>query len=150
MSLCATNRRRRLLNYSDLAGLLIQRIKPIPSLEYGSHRKRKRKVKAMKKTILLVLTVLFTISAWAQAPAVGSGRYDQQIQQEVNKVLSSNDKWQGITASVEDGIVTLQGTTKILIDKLDLQKKISKLDHVQGVRNQVQVATTVPDDQLQK
>jgi osmotically-inducible protein OsmY len=112
--------------------------------------KKKKEGKAMKKTILLVLTVLFTISAWAQAPAVGSGRYDQQIQQEVNKVLSSKDKWQGITASVEDGIVTLQGTTKILIDKLDLQKKISKLDHVQGVRNQVQVATTVPDDQLQK
>jgi osmotically-inducible protein OsmY len=51
---------------------------------------------------------------------------------------------------VDDGIVTLQGSTKVLIDKLDAQKKISKLDHVQGVRNQVEVATTVPDDQLQK
>jgi osmotically-inducible protein OsmY len=90
------------------------------------------------------------MSAWAQTPVVGSGRYDQQIQQEVTKVLNSKDKWKGITASVEDGIVTLQGSTKVLIDKLDAQKKISKLDHVQGVRNQVEVATTVPDEQLQK
>jgi osmotically-inducible protein OsmY len=104
----------------------------------------------MKKTLLLVLTALLTMSAWAQTPAVGSGRYDQQIQQEVTKVLNSKDKWKGITASVDDGIVTLQGSTKVLIDKLDAQKKISKLDHVQGVRNQVEVATTVPDDQLQK
>ena len=104
----------------------------------------------MKQTLLLVLAALLTMSAWAQTPAVGSGRYDQQIQQEVVKVLNSKDKWKGITASVEDGIVTLQGSTKVLIDKLDAQKKISKLDHVQGVRNQVEVATTVPDEQLQK
>src|SRR5207244_823896 len=74
----------------------------------------------MRKTILLVLTVLFTISTWAQAPAVGRGRYDQQIQQEVTKILSSKDKWQGLTASTEDGIVTLRGTAKVLIVKLDV------------------------------
>ena len=112
--------------------------------------KEKRKVPTMRKTILLVLTVLFTISTWAQAPAVGRGRYDQQIQQEVTKILSSKDKWQGLTASTEDGIVTLQGTAKVLIDKLDVQKKINKVDHVQGVRNQVEISTTVPDEQLQK
>ena len=104
----------------------------------------------MKKILLLVLAALLTASAWAQTPAVGSGRYDQQIQQEVTKVLNSKDKWKGITASTDDGIVALQGSTKVLIDKLDAQKKISKLDHVQGVRNQVEVATTAPDEQLQK
>jgi osmotically-inducible protein OsmY len=102
------------------------------------------------KKILLVLAALLTTSAGAQTPAVGSGRYDQQIQQEVTKVLNSKDKWKGITASTDDGIVALQGSTKVLIDKLDAQKKISKLDHVQGVRNQVEVATTAPDEQLQK
>ena len=104
----------------------------------------------MEKILLVVLAALLTASAWAQTPAVGSGRYDQQIQQEVTKVLNSKDKWKGITASTDDGIVALQGSTKVLIDKLDAQKKISKLDHVQGVRNQVEVATTVPDEQLQK
>jgi hyperosmotically inducible protein len=102
----------------------------------------------MKKTIFLVLATIFTVSAWAQN--VGSGRYDQQIQQEVTKTLSSHDRWKGLTASVEDGIVTLRGSLKLLIDKIDAQKKVSKLDHVNGVRNEIEVATTIPDDQLQK
>ncbi len=94
--------------------------------------------------------MLLAMSAWAQNAPSGNGRYDQQIQQGVSKILASKDKWQGITASTEDGIVTLQGKSKVLIDTLDAQKKISKLEHVQGVRNQVGVATEVPDEQLQK
>ena len=50
----------------------------------------------------------------------------------------------------EDGIVTLQGTANLLIDKLDAAKKIKKLEHVQGARNQVEVASNVPDQQLQQ
>ena len=104
----------------------------------------------MRKISWAFLVALLSISTWAQTPGVGSGRYDQQIQQEVTKLLNSKDKWRGITATTEDGIVTLQGSTKVLIDKLDAQKKVGKLEHVQGVRNQVDVATTVPDEQLQK
>ncbi|MBW8869357.1 MAG: BON domain-containing protein [Acidobacteriales bacterium] len=103
----------------------------------------------MKTISTLVLGVLLAVSAWA-APAVGTGRYDQQIQQDVTKSLTSKDKWQGITASVDDGIVTLQGSVKVLIDKLDAQKKASKVEHVAGVRNQVEVSSTASDEQLQK
>jgi osmotically-inducible protein OsmY len=81
---------------------------------------------------------------------VGSGRYDQQIQQEVTRLLDSKDKWKGMTASTDDGIVTLQGTANLLLDKLDAAKKIKKLEHVQGARNQVEVASDVPDQQLQQ
>jgi len=81
---------------------------------------------------------------------VGSGRYDQQIQQEVTRLLDSKDKWKGMTASTDDGIVTLQGTANLLLDKLDAAKKIKKLEHVQGARNQVEVASNVPDQQLQQ
>ena len=104
----------------------------------------------MKKTIFLTVIMLFAISAWAQNSGVGTGRYDAQIQQDATKILSSKDKWKNITASTDDAIVTLQGTTKLLIDKIDVQRKINKVEHVSGVRNQVEVATTVPDDQLQK
>jgi len=93
--------------------------------------------------------VLFAISAWAQ-PQTGAGRYDQQIQQEVTKALQSKDKWKGMTGATDDGIVTLEGTAKILIDKLDAGKKVSNLDHVQGVRNHVEVEGNVPDPQLQQ
>ena len=101
-------------------------------------------------TAFLAAAVLFGVCAWAQNGNVGTGRYDQQIQQDTTKILNSKDKWHSVTASTDDGIVTLQGTTKLLIDKLDLQKKVNKVDHVSGVRNHVEVETTVPDDQLQK
>src|SRR5205809_1920721 len=97
-----------------------------------------------------MLTGLFAISVWAQSGRVGTGRYDQQIQQEASKALSSKDKWKGITASTDDGIVTLQGTTKLLIDKLDAAKKVDKLEHAQGVRNHVEVESNVPDQQLRE
>jgi hyperosmotically inducible periplasmic protein len=104
----------------------------------------------MKKTLLLIFTALFTIATWAQVPAVGTGRYDQKIQEEAAKLLSSKDKWKGITASTDDGIVTLQGRARLLIDKLDAQKKVDKLEHVQGVRNHVEVEGNIPDQQLQQ
>jgi len=109
-----------------------------------------RKIKAMRKAYLLLVTIWFAMSVWAESPLVGSGRYDPQIQQEVTRLLDSKDKWKGVTASTDDGIVTLQGTANLLIDKLDAAKKIKKLEHVQGARNQVEVASNVPDQQLQQ
>lgn len=106
-------------------------------------------VKTMRQPLLLVAAVLFAISALAQSQT-GSGRYDQQIQQEATRALQSKDKWKAMTASTDDGVVTLQGTAKLLIDKLDAGKKVSNLDHVQGVRNHVQIEGNVPDQQLQQ
>src|SRR5260370_40782613 len=82
-----------------------------------------RKIKTMRKAYLLLVTILFAMSVWAESPMVGSGRYDQQIQQEVTRLLDSKDKWKGMTASTDDGIVTLQGTSNLLLDKLDAAKK---------------------------
>lgn len=106
-------------------------------------------MKKVRKLFLLIVAALFAVTALAQAQT-GSGRYDQQIQQEVTKALQSKDKWKGITASTDDGIVTLQGTVKLLIDKLDAQKKVDHQDHVQGVRNHVEVEGNIPDQQLQQ
>src|SRR5438270_512067 len=103
----------------------------------------------MKRILGSLVAVLFSVSVWAQAPQTGSGRYDAQIQQEVTKILQSKDKWKGITASTDDGIVTLQGQAKVLIDSLDASKKVDKVDHVQGVRNHVDVQSNVSDAQLQ-
>jgi hyperosmotically inducible periplasmic protein len=104
----------------------------------------------MKKVLSLAMPLFLGISVWAQAGSVGTGRYDPQIQQEVTKVLQSKDRWKGITASTDDGIVTLQGSAKVLIDKLEAGKKADKLAHVQGVRNHVEVEGNVPDEQLRQ
>jgi len=104
----------------------------------------------MRKIVGLAVAVLCSVSLWAQTARVGTRRYDAQIQQEVTKLLQSKDKWSGITASTDDAIVTLQGTAKLLIDKLDAGKKVNKLDHVAGVRNHIEVEGNVPDQQLQE
>lgn len=98
----------------------------------------------------MVLCSLLAIPVWAQSAAVGTGRYDPQIEQEVNRLLQSKDKWKGVTAATDDAIVTLQGTAKLLIEKLDVGRKVGKLEHVQGVRNHIEVQGNVSDAQLQR
>jgi hyperosmotically inducible periplasmic protein len=104
----------------------------------------------MKRILASIVAILFSVCVWAQTSQTGTGRYDAQIQQEVTKLLQSKDKWKGITAYTDDGIVTFQGQVKVLIDSLDAAKKVSKLDHVQGVRNHADVEGKVSDAQLQK
>jgi osmotically-inducible protein OsmY len=103
----------------------------------------------MKKqgfAITVALLVLLSISAMA-----ATGRYDQQIQQTVSQKIHHAKQLQSVSASVEDGIVTLTGIVSLYQDKLDAANKIKKLANVGGVRNDIEVAgTTVPDSQLQK
>jgi len=98
-----------------------------------------------RRNVLLVvlLSVGFAWSALAQG-----GRFDPQIQDEVQKVLQSNPKFQNVHATIEDGIVMLTGTVKLYFDKLEAEKKIKHVKHVEGVRNHIEVETTVPDDVL--
>jgi hyperosmotically inducible protein len=98
----------------------------------------------------VALTFLFTLPGFAQRGNVGGGRYDEQIQREATKILQSKDRWRGITASTDDAIVTLSGGVKVYIDKADAGKKVGKIDHVDGVRNHVEVTSTVPDQELNK
>jgi hyperosmotically inducible protein len=96
------------------------------------------------------LAIAGSFPAWAQQAAVGNGRYDQQIEQQVMKVLASKERWKNISASTDDGIVTLQGSAQLYIDKTDATNKVRRVAHVDGVRNHVEVSSTVPDAQLQK
>lgn len=92
--------------------------------------------------LLILQTALLSFGLQA------AGRYDQEIQQEVEKALKSNPRFQGVQSNVEDGIVTLTGTVKLYIDKLDAEKRVRRIKHVGGVRNHIEVSTTVPDDVL--
>jgi hyperosmotically inducible periplasmic protein len=78
------------------------------------------------------------------------GRYDEQILQDVNKYIQSKKEFQGIKASAEDQIVTLEGTVNLYIDRENLEKKVKKMKNVDGVRNHVQVQSNVPDEQLRQ
>jgi osmotically-inducible protein OsmY len=98
-----------------------------------------------QKKLLSVVLLLIGLVAPAAAQA---GRYDQQIQQDVEKLLPAKSKFQNITAKVEDGIVTLEGTVKLYMDKLDAEKRVRRISHVAGVRNHIEVEGNVPDDVL--
>jgi osmotically-inducible protein OsmY len=92
---------------------------------------------------VFLLAVGLVTSALAQ-----QGRYDSEIQQGVEKVLRSNPKFQDVHATAEDGIVTLTGTVKVYFDKLEAEKKLRHVKHLEGIRDQIEVSTTVPDDVL--
>jgi osmotically-inducible protein OsmY len=101
----------------------------------------------MKRLGLLCWGILLAVSPVLAQQA--GGRNDEQIQQQVTKLLSSKDKWKGITAHTDDAIVTLEGTVKVYIDKADASRKVGKIKNVDGVRNHVNVDSSVPDADLQ-
>jgi hyperosmotically inducible protein len=98
----------------------------------------------------LRLILLFGLLSTTISQVSQGGRYDQQIQQDVEKVLQSKSRFQNVHASTEDGIVTLTGTVKAYIDKLDAERRVRHVKHVEGVRNHIEVESTVPDDVLLK
>jgi hyperosmotically inducible periplasmic protein len=98
--------------------------------------------------ILLMFCVSFLLpDAVAQK---STGRYDEQILQDVNKLLQSKKEYQGARATTEDQIVTLEGNVNLYIDLVNLEKRVKKIKNVDGVRNHVQVQSNVPDDQLRE
>ena len=93
-----------------------------------------------------LLAGMFTTAAVAETS--GSTRYDNTIQQTVAQKLQDKKDFHNLQASVEDGIVTLNGSVNLYAQKLDAAKKVRKLDHVQGVRNLIEVSSTAPDAQI--
>ena len=93
-----------------------------------------------------LLVGVLSIGAAAQATAA---RYDSDIESRVSQELSKKKEFRNLQMSVEDGIVTLTGNVNVYQEKLDVAKKVRKMDKVQGVRNLVAVGTSMPDSELQ-
>lgn len=92
----------------------------------------------------LVLTAGIVV---AQAPQNG-GKYDQQIQKDVDHELQEHDDTKNVKAAVEDGVVTLTGNVNRDIGKVDAEKETNEVDHVQGVRNEINVTSQKSDAEL--
>jgi osmotically-inducible protein OsmY len=91
------------------------------------------------------------LSATLAAETGAATRYDNQVQNAVTHKLASKKQFSNVQASVEDGIVTLNGTVDLYQSKLDAAKVARKTANVQGVRNLITVAgANVPDAQLQQ
>lgn len=89
------------------------------------------------------------LSAGLAAQTESASRYDTAIQSDITQQLAKKAEFRSLTASVEDGIVTLNGNVDLYQQKLDATRKIRKLENVQGVRNLIVVSgKTVPDADL--
>ena len=96
------------------------------------------------------LLAIGLLSATLVAETAAS-RYDHQIQTAVTQKLTAKSQFREVTASAEDGIVTLSGTVDLYQRKLDAAKLARKTTDVQGVRNLITVTgANVPDAQLEQ
>ncbi len=90
------------------------------------------------------------LSATLVAETGAATRYDNQVQNAVTQKLASKSQYKNVSATVEDGIVTLTGTVDLYQRKLDAAKLARKIPNAQGVRNLITVAgPNVPDAQLE-
>jgi len=108
----------------------------------------------MNATRILTVVMLtgFVLSAMAQDNTRRrEGRYDHQVQTQVAAELQKKEKFRGITAEAEDGIVTLSGTVGLYIDKVNAEKCARKVKNVDGVRNHLEVeGTEIADAELRE
>jgi osmotically-inducible protein OsmY len=103
-----------------------------------------------KAVILPALLLSLVLVGPALAKTTSNGGNDQQIQKDMQKWLKDHgSKFGDVQASASDGVITLTGQVPLLIDKLDADKHAHDIDHVQGVRNEIQVKGGVSDQQLQ-
>lgn len=107
-------------------------------------------IRARLAVFAVALAALLALAPLTIQAQNAGGKYDQEIQQKLNKDIQGKSKYKDVKANVEDGVVTLTGTVPLYIEKLDLDKKAHNTDHVQGVRNNIEVSSSVPDAQLQQ
>ncbi len=97
----------------------------------------------MKKALLLIL-------AAAVAVPVAFAQNDSDLQASVQKALSGS-RFKGIQASVQGGVVTLNGTVDLVANKINAEQKVHHVKGVKAVEDEIQVAgNEVPDQQLQE
>ena len=92
------------------------------------------------RVLTVVMLTGFGLTAMAQD---NTGRresqHDQQVLMQVADELQKKDRFRGITAEVDDGIVTLSGKVGLYIDKVNAEKCARKVKNVDGVRNHLEV-----------
>jgi osmotically-inducible protein OsmY len=82
---------------------------------------------------------LQTTDQSSQTPTRGeASRYDAEIQRKLQDKLN-NDKFQNVKPTVQGQVVTLDGTVRLFSDKQQADKKARDIDHVEMVRNNIEV-----------
>ena len=93
-----------------------------------------------RKLIIAVMLAGLALPAMVQANQKKQIARDEQVQKLATVELQRREKFRGVSANVEDGIVTLSGTVELFIDKENAEKQVRKVKDVDGVRNHIQIA----------
>lgn len=103
-------------------------------------------------SVCLLLALALSVPALAEThKSKNGGRHDADISARLTSDLNKQERFKSVQASVEDGVVTLQGTVPLYVNKLDAEKRVKKQEHVTGVRNLITVAgASVPDSELRE
>jgi hyperosmotically inducible periplasmic protein len=104
----------------------------------------------MKAALLLNVALTLSIGFFTTAPAFADKANDQQIQKDVEKLLQSKKEFQGVNATTDDQIVTLNGSVNLYIYRQNLENRVKRIKNVDGIRNHVSVSSSVPDDKLRE
>lgn len=109
-------------------------------------------MKGARNTVAVVaLATLLGFGSSAVASTAQAGRFDEQIQTQLVQKLQDKSRFKNVQSTVEDGIVTLTGSVETYQQKLDAEKLACKSDkQVKGVRDLLEVTSTVSDAELQK
>src|SRR5260370_34766862 len=98
--------------------------------------------------ILALIVPVFTLAQPTGAASAADTR-DAKVLQSVEKMVDDHPSFKDVQPSVEDSIVTLQGSVESYRNKVRLHDKVKGVHGVEGVRNQVQVNTeAISDDKL--
>ncbi|MBV9085970.1 MAG: BON domain-containing protein [Acidobacteriaceae bacterium] len=118
-----------------------------------------RSSRLLTAVFALLFALALSLPGFAEDSATKAslGKYDAQIQADVNKKLQDKDKLRDVRATVQDGIVTLTGNVKLFRDKLQADHIAHHVEHAQGVRNEISVlqaggkdGQTMSDQQLRE
>jgi len=91
----------------------------------------------MKKTILIITCILLSGLAFQSCK-----QSDQKLNSEVEKVLK--DRYQSISSSTKDGVVTLMGTVDSQQEKASAETSVRSVKNVKNVVNNIQVRMQEP------
>ncbi len=106
--------------------------------------KNKSFMKGLMTMFLLAGMALPTLALADTNPR--QAQKDKQIAAQVTTQLEKKKEFRAVTATVDDGIVTITGEVPLYIDKVNAEKRVRKVKTVDGVRNHVQVASSATSD----
>lgn len=87
---------------------------------------------------VLMFNPITKVAAQESAATSGNTSSDALIQADVMKTLN-NKRFKDVTATVQDGIVTLHGTVEVYSDKEDADKRAHRRKNVKGIQNLIEV-----------